>query len=709
MLNKTLKRYSILLVLFFLSLTTFIFLSGLEFNKFNFWIDNLGHLDLDNSILRYLFLWDNNLLGSLWGTLPISLPSIFIIYIIYSIFSIKYGTYLVLFFFIFIINISGYLLSNRILNSKINSLLISPIFIFNPIILWIFYGPNTTTFLTAFAGLLLGLLFLYGYQKNHKNIYLIGIILSSLLITHPFFFSLYFFIIAYFLLWEKKFVQTGITLFTTIFLNLFWILPFLTTYLFKDPSIDQDYSTNLINVYAKGSNIAYPFVFLNRSFDFIKSLYGSFDILIIILFFLLWGMLILGSVLIKKENIFNNIKYIILILILLLFSFGPVDGLGSLFKYALDNIPGFVMFRSYQNVLLFLFGVVMFYLLILSRYNRYILRILQGISVISLIMFIFAKDMKVLDRSTDIPDEYFQVQKIVNQDKGQNKVLLLPLSEYDYYSWDKYQDKYFLEAFFNKGIIYYRPTLFDKYLESKFNEFTENDSGIIDQKELQKMNVKYILNRKDMIDFYTPLKNEIPGEKIFTSEYIDLYKIEGTLPIIEADNASFYKINPTKYKVKLDNLDQVSQLDFLNKKNIGWNLYLNPINSNSKDCNIIQEYNNEGKNIKECEHTQKFFEGEELSYLWKQPVFEDSHKLVYDYANQWTIDPEYIKANFDKSYYKENPDGSIDIELTLYFKPQSYFYLGIIISGTTLILCLGYLGYAFYRKRGVKLSPPPSP
>jgi hypothetical protein len=58
--------------------------------------------------------------------------------------------------------------------------------------------------------------------------------------------------------------------------------------------------------------------------------------------------------------------------------------------------------------------------------------------------------------------------------------------------------------------------------------------------------------------------------------------------------------------------------------------------------------------------------------------------------------------------YKENPDGSIDVELTLYFKPQSYFYLGIIISGTTLILCLGCLGYAFYRKREVKLSPHPA-
>lgn len=70
------------------------------------------------------------------------------------------------------------------------------------------------------------------------------------------------------------------------------------------------------------------------------------------------------------------------------------------------------------------------------------------------------------------------------------------------------------------------------------------------------------------------------------------------------------------------------------------------------------------------------------------------------------LSKEYIKANFDNSYYKENPDGSIDLELTLYFKPQSYFYLGIIISGTTLILCLSYLGYTFYRKRRQHKSHP---
>lgn len=37
--------------------------------------------------------------------------------------------------------------------------------------------------------------------------------------------------------------------------------------------------------------------------------------------------------------------------------------------------------------------------------------------------------------------------------------------------------------------------------------------------------------------------------------------------------------------------------------------------------------------------------------------------------------------------------------MTLYFRPQSYFYLGLIISGTTLILLLGYLVYDIRRKR----------
>lgn len=81
-------------------------------------------------------------------------------------------------------------------------------------------------------------------------------------------------------------------------------------------------------------------------------------------------------------------------------------------------------------------------------------------------------------------------------------------------------------------------------------------------------------------------------------------------------------------------------------------------------------------NITECVNKDyTFFEGEELKYLYEKPIFDETHHLVNDYANGRTLDADYIKKNFPKDYYKENQDGSIDVNLTLYFRPQSYFYL----------------------------------
>ena len=73
--------------------------------------------------------------------------------------------------------------------------------------------------------------------------------------------------------------------------------------------------------------------------------------------------------------------------------------------------------------------------------------------------------------------------------------------------------------------------------------------------------------------------------------------------------------------------------------------------------------------------------------------------MVYDYANQWTIDPAYIRAHYPREYYRENSDGTIDVRMTMYFRPQSYFYLGLIISGFTLFGCVSYLVVSGVRGR----------
>ena len=78
--------------------------------------------------------------------------------------------------------------------------------------------------------------------------------------------------------------------------------------------------------------------------------------------------------------------------------------------------------------------------------------------------------------------------------------------------------------------------------------------------------------------------------------------------------------------------------------------------------------------------------------------------MILDYANGWAIDFQYIKDNYSPEYYTTNPDGSINIELVLYFKPQSYFYIGLIISGTILILCIFYIIYHSIKSREAKTS-----
>lgn len=59
--------------------------------------------------------------------------------------------------------------------------------------------------------------------------------------------------------------------------------------------------------------------------------------------------------------------------------------------------------------------------------------------------------------------------------------------------------------------------------------------------------------------------------------------------------------------------------------------------------------------------------------------------------NSFLIDPAYIRQHLSNDQYRENPDGSIDVDLTLYFKPQSYYLIGLVISLATVVSSVGVL------------------
>jgi hypothetical protein len=138
-------------------------------------------------------------------------------------------------------------------------------------------------------------------------------------------------------------------------------------------------------------------------------------------------------------------------------------------------------------------------------------------------------------------------------------------------------------------------------------------------------------------------------------------------------NVSSTQINPTEYTVHLTNVTSSVFVNFSESFDPNWKVHVGP----------FAWYDAFGANY----------------FLPDSFHFQNDATL-----NSFIIDPNYIRQNLPASAYKVNPDGSIDVDLTIYFKQQSYFYVGLIISGATLLACLGYVGWDFARRRKKKLA-----
>ncbi|MCK4649192.1 hypothetical protein KAT51_06690, partial [bacterium] len=162
----------------------------------------------------------------------------------------------------------------------------------------------------------------------------------------------------------------------------------------------------------------------------------------------------------------------------------------------------------------------------------------------------------------------------------------------------------------------------------------------------------------------------------------------------------FQKINPTKYKVKIKGAKKPFWLVFSENFHAGWRAYVkkskikNQISKIKKRNfeEIVAEY--PGLGVKEARPLQKFTPGD-VKYLFRKADIEE-HYLGNSYANAWYIDPSKVHPpNWQRQL--GGPKSKVkEMEIVLYFWPQSLFYVGLFISGFTLI---GYLSYLFCNRR----------
>jgi hypothetical protein len=123
---------------------------------------------------------------------------------------------------------------------------------------------------------------------------------------------------------------------------------------------------------------------------------------------------------------------------------------------------------------------------------------------------------------------------------------------------------------------------------------------------------------------------------------------------------TFVKINPTKYRVKVEGAKEPYTLVFSESFNQKWKAYI----SNQHEKTVTNSF---------------------LETWTKEPINEERHLLVNGYANSWYITPE-------------DNAGEENYEIIIEFWPQRLFYIGLFISGLTLIGCFGYLIFDFLKK-----------
>jgi len=146
----------------------------------------------------------------------------------------------------------------------------------------------------------------------------------------------------------------------------------------------------------------------------------------------------------------------------------------------------------------------------------------------------------------------------------------------------------------------------------------------------------------------------------------------GNIPLEKSKpKISIYQVNPQKFKILIENVTAGFYLNFLESFSTGWRLY--PIRNGGFDGQVIRSYSD----AYELEHGNVFFEASDMNALWANSPFDQDHHLLNGFANSWYIDIGKLNQS---NWTIVNPDGTYSISLELYYQPQSYLSLSIIVG-----------------------------
>lgn len=455
------------------------------------------------------------------------------------------------------------------------------------------------------------------------------------------------------------------------------------------------------------------------------------------------------SALLFKKNERRVLFFALLSIIALFLSQGKEGYLAPLFRFLHYHLPGFWTFRHPFAK----FGalLVLALAILLGRASETISGFLKASPrlaiikyrafwvILTLLIFfvswplltgdvIFPQRGELYSQRVEIPDYWFEAGEWMNKEKGDFKLLVLPQNTYYgmSYSW-RYTGtdvtphlihKPLLEQHSGEGGFWRPPS--NQLLNLTYDGLRQKRNPYLG-KLLGVMNVKYLLQRNDLewegreIDSPQNVRLMLTSQRGIRFKkrfgYLDIYQNIYFTPQIYAATKIEIKKNLKKMVNEIaraeftpgDSVFFLSERLSPEEERLVATAAISSFLAKRKPA-VKFEKINPAKYFLRVTSQRPFFLVFSESYHpywriyagrinWFKALFANSlsnkHLMAYGYANSWYI----------------NKTGEYNI--TLYFWPQSFFYLGLGILGLTFVGCVGYLVGTGIRsgKRRAKSTP----